>query len=146
MRRLFGKDEPEELSKELLNPIDFSKFMKTNAEEHHRFLEELVDVKTALQLFKTDILFKLDDISKGTPPAEDFTKELTDVKVRAVPDLIKEALSKVEAMSFSELLEATQVTAPTLSKHLSKMVADGLVERIETDRTVLYRLKRRSDG
>jgi len=144
MRRLFEKDEPEEFSKEFFNSAGFSKFMKMNEEEHLKLLKELTEIRIALQQFNS-ALSKLKEISKSVP-ATAFTKEPTDVKVKAIPDLIKEALSKVETMSFSELLEATQITAPTLSKHLSKMVADGLVERIETDRTVLYRLKRRSDG
>jgi len=144
MRRLFGKDEPEGFSKEFHNSAGFSKFMKTNEEEHLRLLKGLTEIRIALQQFEST-LSRLEEISKDASVAA-FTKESTDAKVKAVPDLVKEALSKVEAMSFSELLEATQVTAPTLSKYLSKMVSEGLVERIETDRTVLYRLKRRSDG
>lgn len=145
MRGLFAKDEPEDFSKESLNLIGFSKFAELNEEEHLRLLEELTEIKAVLRQFKIEILTRLDESPKGIrPPSEDFTKNEL-IEAKTVPDLIKDILSK-GTKSFSELLEATQVTAPTLSKYLSKMVEQGTVERIETDRKVLYRLKGRSDG
>lgn len=142
MRSLFSREEPEQFSKEKLSLINFSKFMKLNREEHLKLSKELAEIKTTVEQFRRDILcwFEFD---KGSLTTEN---ELDVEKVKAVPDLIKEALTKVDSMSFSQLLEATQVTAPTLSKYLNKMVDEGLVERVKTDRTVLYRLKRRSDG
>jgi len=140
MKSLLGKNKYEEFSKESLFFINFSKFVKVNEEEHLKLLKELEEIKALVQQFRSDILFELDEISKGICLSDENFAKPTEEEVKAVPDSIKEALSK-GTKSFSELLEETQVTAPTLSKYLGKMVDEGTVERIETDRKVLYRLK-----
>lgn len=64
------------------------------------------------------------------------TKDVKDI-TKAIEDL----LSQNESMSFTELLDAIGTTSPTLSKYLEKMVQEGKIERIETDKKVLYRLR-----
>ena len=143
MKNSINKECPEEFSKESLYLINFTKFMKSNENEHLRLLNELAEIKTTIQEFEGNILLRLDELREPYSTVENSSsKEIG----KNVPDLIEEALSKSDSLSFSQLLEATQVTAPTLSKHLSKMVEEGIVERIETDRTVLYRLRRRENG
>lgn len=117
--------------------------IKSSEEEHLKLQNQFAELSENLRKFESSLLSRLDELRESCSSVENGSSKETE---KDAPESIKDALAKSDSLSFSQLLGATHVTAPTLSKYLSKMVEEGIVERIETDRTVLYRLRRREDG
>jgi predicted transcriptional regulator len=79
------------------------------------------------------IRHSIDDITKDestqVKQPRDFSKEIEDL------------LASTHQLTFSEIQEKLNVTAPTLSSHLEKLALQSKVERTVIGRNVVYRLK-----
>jgi DNA-binding transcriptional ArsR family regulator len=67
--------------------------------------------------------------SSSLKETRDFSKE------------IEELLAAKNQLTFSEIQEQLNMTAPTLSSHLERLASQNKVERTVIGRNVVYRLK-----
>ena len=143
MLRLFDRKSPEEVSERYRYQSLFEEILE-KCESIQQELEQ--DRISSSQIAIDSIASKIEEATEEVLSAIDGLA-LGETKVADTPDVSERLvalLSQAESMSFTELLEASGVAKTTLSRHLSKLLEDGKIERIETDRKVLYRLVSRN--
>jgi DNA-binding transcriptional ArsR family regulator len=83
------------------------------------------------------------ELAKEIEAALDELSKVKSTQLKEPRDLTKEIESLLTSndLTFSQSLAALRVTAPTLSSHLDRMVAENQIERTEVGRYVIYRLR-----
>lgn len=124
---------PESITQPILMKLEETRLpIETLIEEIKKGIsDELSKVKLTKEQVK---------LSKPTI-ARQLEKRIDQVASSLIPKHIESLLSKTESMTFTELLQATGTTRPTLSKHLQDMVRTGILEKVEQGKYSYYRLK-----
>jgi len=139
MLRLFENRGPEEFSEKYRYQSLLEEILK-RCESIQRELEK---IEIAPQSIVDPILRKIEVAVEEILLAMEDSEQVEEepLKTVDVSERIVALLSQKESMSFTELLDALGVAKTTLSRHLNKLLEENKIERIETDRKVLYRLK-----
>lgn len=138
---MFGKkNRPEEFSDEYRYELELRKILKVHEDYYQNLLREMRANKISSHTITEHIISRINEAVNEIKleKIEQGSKQ----EAANVSEKIVSLLNETESMSFTELLDTLGVAKTTLARHLNKLVEDGKIERIETDRTVLYRLKR----
>jgi DNA-binding MarR family transcriptional regulator len=93
-------------------------------------LEPVLFLMTELATFVRETLESTKVKSSQLKESRDFSKE------------IEELLAAKSHLTFSEIQEQLNMTAPTLSSHLEKLASQNKLDRTVIGRNVVYRLKK----
>jgi DNA-binding transcriptional ArsR family regulator len=119
---------------------------KMELKQVDKLLKEIKDTRISPEVIIRPIIAEIDGKSKQILDAIDelveanFTEDVP-IVAKDVSDRIVALLTEQTEMSFTELLDTLAVPRTTLARHLNKLVQEGKIERIETDKKVLYRLR-----
>jgi DNA-binding transcriptional ArsR family regulator len=110
-----------------------------------KLLKEIKDTRISPEVIIRPIIAEIDGKSKQILDAigeliVSFAED-EPIEAKDVSDRIVALLTEKAEMSFTELLDTLAVPRTTLARHLNKLVQEGKIERIETDKKVLYRLR-----
>jgi len=138
MLRLFDKKDTEDFSEK----YRYQSLLKEILEICENIQRDIEENGIHPQTMVGPIIQRIDSVTKELLLAiEGADSDKEEISVVDVSGRIVALLSEKELMSFTELLDALKVAKTTLSRHLTRLIDEGKVERIETDRTVLYKLK-----
>ena len=138
----FSKDRPETFSHKYPHSrIDFEvtldqeqfdqllKEIRSGRLDQNETLKAVRFLMTELASFVRETLESTKVKSNQLKESRDFSKEIEDL------------LAKKNQLTFSEIQEQLNMTAPTLSSHLEKLALQNRIERTVTGRNVVYRLR-----
>lgn len=72
--------------------------------------------------------------------AQKLEKRIDEVASSLIPKHILDLLFKTESMTFTELLEATGTTRPTLARYLDSLLKSGKIEKARIGKYTYYRI------
>ncbi len=136
--------EPDR-KKEILN------FIKANPGYYFREIQRSLKLPTGVLQYHLNNLLKEGEIISedvnGTKcffPSKSFSKEqiiiLSHLRNHVRNKIVKMLLSG-EAKSPSEMIKNLKITAPTLSYHLSLLTQDNVLERVQMEKGIGYKIK-----
>jgi Fic family protein len=141
----FSKDRPETFSHEYSPTRGSSYEVRLDQEQYEHLLKEIRSSMAAQQGILEPILFIMTELATYV----EETLELTKVKSASLKEFrdfskeIEDLLAARNQLTFSEIQEQLDMTAPTLSSHLEKLTLQNKLDRIVVGRNVVYRLRNR---
>jgi DNA-binding HxlR family transcriptional regulator len=139
----FSKDKPESFNPDYPQVIEIECEVRLKEDQYQQLVHEIRASKTSENVIVERIAFKMTELAKEIKVAIDELSKVKSTQLKELRDLTKEIESLLTSneLTFSQLLAGLRTTAPTLSSHLDRMVADNRIERTEVGRNVVYRLK-----
>lgn len=141
----FSKGKAESFTHEYSQIIGVRCVVRLQQDQYLELIEEIRKSKTSQQAIVEPILSKMVELARDIKQAVDQLSKVKPIQPKELRDFtkeIEELLSTKGELSFTQILEALQTTAPTLSKYLERLVADSKLERREVGQNVLYQLRR----
>lgn len=139
----FSKEEPESFSDNYPQVIGIECDVRLKGDQYQKLVDEIRTSKTSERAIVEPIIVKMTELAKEIKSSIDELSKAKSTQLKEPRDLTKEIESLLTAneLTFSQLLAALKTTAPTLSSHLDRMVAENRIERTEVGRNVVYRRK-----
>lgn len=140
----FSKDRPETFSNRYSQAPRINFEAKLNREQYEQLLKEIRNSKTSRKEIVDPILAKITELAQFVKDALESATKVKSSQQKESRDFSKEIedlLATKSQLTFSEIQEQLNITAPTLSSHLEKLAAQNKLERIVIGRNVVYRFK-----
>lgn len=140
----FSKDRPESFSHRYSQIVGINCEVKLNQEQYEQLLREIRNSKTSQKEIVEPILSKMTELAQFVKDALESTTKVKSSQLKESRDFsreIEDLLAAKSQLTFSEIQERLNITAPTLSSHLEKLASQNKVERTVIGRNVVYRLK-----
>jgi Fic family protein len=137
----FSKDRPETFR---YSQLGINCEVRLNKEQYEQLLMEIRNIKTSEKEIVEPILAKMTELEHLVGNALDSTTKVKSSQLKESRDFSKEIedlLASKSQLTFSEIQEQLDITAPTLSSHLEKLASQNKVDRTVVGRNVVYRLK-----
>ena len=132
------KDRPETFSE---GPLEYEVIL--NSEQYEELLKEIRSSKQLQKDVVEPILRKITELIQFVKEAAETTK-VKSIQLKEIRDFSKEIedlLASKNQLTFSEIQEQLNMTAPTLSSHLEKLASQNKLDREVIGRNVFYKLK-----
>jgi DNA-binding transcriptional ArsR family regulator len=138
-----SKEKSESFSPNYPQIVQIECEVKLREEQYQQIISEIRKNKPSEKAIIEPIVSKMVELVKEIRTAIDELSKVKSTQLNKPRDLTKEIeeLLKEKEFTFSQLLFALKTTAPTLSSHLDRMVAENRIERMEVGRNVVYRKK-----
>ena len=140
----FSKDRPETFSYRCPQIVGINCKVSLNQEQYEQLLQEIRSIKTSQKEIVAPILDKLTELTQFVKDELESTTKVKSNQLKESRDFSKEIedlLAETIQLTFSEIQEQLNMTAPTLSSHLEKLTGQNKIERTVIGRNVVYRLK-----
>jgi molecular chaperone GrpE (heat shock protein) len=139
----FSKEKPESFSPNYPQIIQIECDVNLREEQYRQIISEIRKSKAAEKEIVEPIVSKMVELVREIRTAIEELSKVKSTQLKEPRDLTKdiESLLTGREFTFSQLLFALKTTAPTLSTHLDRMVAENRIERMEVGRNVVYRGK-----
>lgn len=141
----FSKDRPEIFSHPYSQIVGINCEVGLNQEQYDQLLKEIRNSKTSQKEIVEPILGKMKELAQFVKDALESTTKVKSTSLKESRDFSKEIedlLATKSQLTFSEIQEQLNITAPTLSSHLEKLASQNKLDRIVIGRNVVYRLKK----
>ena len=138
-----SKEKPESFSPNYPQIVQIECDVKLREEQYQQIISEIRKNKASEEAITEPIVSKMVELVKEIRAAIEELSKVKSAQLKEPRDLTKEIeeLLTEKEFTFSQLLFALKTTAPTLSAHLDRMVAENRIERMEVGRNVVYRSK-----
>jgi DNA-binding transcriptional ArsR family regulator len=139
----FSKEKPESFSDNYPQIIGIECDVRLKGDQYQKLVDEIRTSKTSEKAIVEPIIVKMTELAKEIKSSIDELSKAKSTQLKEPRDLTKEieSLLAENELTFSQLLATLKTTAPTLSSHLDRMVAENRIERTEVGRNVMYRRK-----
>ncbi len=140
----FSKDRPETFSSRYSQIVGIDCEVKLNREQYDELLKEIRNSKPLQKEIVEAILNKMTELARFVKDALESTTKVKSIQLKESRNFSKEIedlLTGRNQLTFSEIQEQLNITAPTLSSHLDKLASQNKLDRIVIGRNVVYRLK-----
>ncbi|MGA8855577.1 MAG: ArsR family transcriptional regulator [Candidatus Bathyarchaeia archaeon] len=139
----FSKDRPETFSHRYSQLVGINCEGKLNEEQYEQLLKEIRNNRTSQKEIIEPILAKMTELAQFLKDALESATKVKSSQVKESRDFSKEIedlLAAKSQLTFSEIQEQLNITAPTLSSHLEKLASQNKLERNVIGRNVVYKL------
>ncbi len=145
----FSKDRPETFSPRYSQIVGINCEVKLNQEHYERLLKEIRSSKASQKEIVEPMLGKMAELAQFVKDALESTTKVKSSQLKESRDFSKEIedlLAAKSQLTFSEIQEQLNITAPTLSSHLEKLASQNKLERTVIGRNVIYSRKAIDSG
>jgi DNA-binding transcriptional ArsR family regulator len=143
----FSKDRPEAFSRDYRSLLGNYE-VRLDQQQFEELLREMRNVRFFEQNTLKSILLMLSEFASAVRENADSTK-VKSSSLKEARDFSKEIehlLATSTQLTFSEIQEQLNITAPTLSSHLDKLASRNIIRRIVVGRNVMYRKNDSTDS
>ncbi len=140
----FSKDRPETFSHRYSQIVGINCEVKLDQVQYEQLIKEIKSSKISQEKIVEPILARMTELAQLVKDALESTTKVKSSQLKESRDFSKEIedlLAAKNQLTFSEIQEQLNITAPTLSSHLEKLVSQNKLERIVIGRNVLYKLR-----